>query len=182
MAANFAEINIATLPAFLEKPKILEPTLLDEKKLPAAPTFEVCPVEEGTLAGSSGTSAWSLADEDDLACIVGIGKIFSCAGTPIISSVLITGWLLIKCLGCRLPGGIRSTSGLWDFLEQKRSAQCTVPQERFNIHGFYHKDGTRAGVMNASGGYFLQEDVRQFDNSFFNISNLEATYSKFLAL
>ena len=26
------------------------------------------------------------------------------------------------------------------------------------------------------GGYFLKDDVRQFENSFFGINNLEATY------
>jgi acyl transferase domain-containing protein len=30
--------------------------------------------------------------------------------------------------------------------------------------------------MNADGGYFLEEDVRQFENSFFGINNMEATY------
>lgn len=30
--------------------------------------------------------------------------------------------------------------------------------------------------MDADGGYFLQEDVRKFDNNFFGINNLEATY------
>ncbi|KAF2644242.1 putative polyketide synthase [Massarina eburnea CBS 473.64] len=30
--------------------------------------------------------------------------------------------------------------------------------------------------MNVDGGYFLQTDVRQFDNSFFGINNLEASY------
>ncbi|GAW26376.1 putative polyketide synthase [Rosellinia necatrix] len=73
-------------------------------------------------------------------------------------------------------GGISSPSDLWDFLHKKKSAQCTVPADRYNIDGFYHKDGSRAGVMNVDGGYFLKEDVRQFDNSFFGINNLEASY------
>jgi len=30
--------------------------------------------------------------------------------------------------------------------------------------------------MRADGGYFLKRDVRQFDNSFFGINNLETTY------
>ncbi|KAJ2999377.1 hypothetical protein NUW58_g15 [Xylaria curta] len=77
---------------------------------------------------------------------------------------------------CRLPGGVRSPSDLWDFLANNRSAQGPVPSDRFNIKAFYHPDGNRAGAMNADGGYFLQEDVRQFDNSFFGINNLEATY------
>lgn len=41
---------------------------------------------------------------------------------------------------------------------------------------FYHPDGTRAGAMDADGGYFLNEDVRLFDNAFFNINAVEATY------
>lgn len=30
--------------------------------------------------------------------------------------------------------------------------------------------------MNVNGGYFIKEDVRKFDNAFFGINNLEATY------
>ncbi|KAK7954812.1 polyketide synthase [Apiospora saccharicola] len=77
---------------------------------------------------------------------------------------------------CLLPGGIASTSDLWDFLYHKKSAQGTIPEERFNIVGFYHRDNSRAGAMNVDGGYFLQTDVRQFDNTFFGINNLEAAY------
>ncbi|KAI9789487.1 MAG: Type I Iterative PKS [Peltula sp. TS41687] len=73
-------------------------------------------------------------------------------------------------------GGVQSPSDLWDMLLQQKSGQCKVPKTRFNIDGFYHPEGDRAGVMNTMGGYFLQEDVRQFDNSFFGINNLEATY------
>lgn len=51
-----------------------------------------------------------------------------------------------------------------------------MPPERFNIDGFYHPDGSRAGVMDADGGYFLDEDVRLFDNAFFGINAMEATY------
>ncbi|KAI9146991.1 Highly reducing polyketide synthase virA [Paramyrothecium foliicola] len=77
---------------------------------------------------------------------------------------------------CRLPGGIRSASDLWEFLLQKKSAQGQVPASRFNIDAYYHPDGNRAGVMNANGGYFIEEDVRDFENSFFDINNLEATH------
>ncbi|KAI1081301.1 polyketide synthase-like protein [Whalleya microplaca] len=87
-------------------------------------------------------------DEEDLACIVGIG--------------------------CRLPGGIQSPMDLWNFLSNGESAQGQIPVDRFNIKGFYHPDGSRAGVMDADGGYFIQEDVRQFDNDFFGINKLEA--------
>ncbi len=77
---------------------------------------------------------------------------------------------------CRLPGAITSPSSLWDFLVQKQSAQGPAPPERYNLKAFYHPDGSRSGSMDVPGGYFLDEDVRQFDNSFFGINNLEATY------
>ncbi|KAI1423523.1 putative polyketide synthase [Xylaria sp. FL1777] len=92
------------------------------------------------------------------------------------STTFIEKEVCIVGMACRLPGGISSPSELWDFLHQKKSAQCTVPADRYNIGGFYHEDGSRAGVMNVDGGYFLQGDVRQFDNSFFGINNLEASY------
>ncbi|KAL2839981.1 hypothetical protein BJX68DRAFT_271844 [Aspergillus pseudodeflectus] len=84
--------------------------------------------------------------------------------------------MCIVGMACRLPGQIRSPSDLWTFLSNNRSAQGPVPPERFNIKGFYHPDGSRAGAMNVLGGYFLQEDVRDFDNSFFGINDIEATY------
>lgn len=58
----------------------------------------------------------------------------------------------------------------------KKSAQGLVPPERYNIGGYYHPDGNRSGSSNVSGGYFINEDLRQFDNGFFGINNLEATY------
>ncbi|RYP54379.1 hypothetical protein DL768_000796 [Monosporascus sp. mg162] len=92
------------------------------------------------------------------------------------STALDDGAICIAGMACLLPGGIRSPSDLWNFLDKKQSAQGTVPRDRFNIGGFYHKDGKRAGAMNVDGGYFLRTDVRQFDNAFFGINNLEASY------
>lgn len=83
-------------------------------------------------------------------------------------------WLTLTA--CRLPGAINSPQALWDFLVHKQSAQGPVPPERFNGKAFYHPDGSRCGSMDVQGGYFLDEDVRQFDNSFFGINNLEATH------
>ncbi|KAI3334195.1 polyketide synthase-like protein [Ustulina deusta] len=80
-------------------------------------------------------------------------------------------------MACRLPGGVRSPADLWQFLLKKKSAQGVVPPVRYNIKGYYSQEGDKAGVMNVEGGYFLQEDVRQFDNEFFGINNFEATYA-----
>ncbi|KAI1269307.1 beta-ketoacyl synthase [Xylariaceae sp. FL1019] len=81
-------------------------------------------------------------------------------------------------MGCRLPGGIRSPSGLWEFLKNKACAQGPIPSQRFNKDGFYHRpgnNGNRPGLMSVDGGYFLDEDPSSFDNGFFGINNLEAT-------
>lgn len=58
---------------------------------------------------------------------------------------------------------------------EKKSAQGPVPAERYNIDGFYDKV-SRSGTTNVPGGYFIGEDVRDFDNAFFGINNLETTY------
>lgn len=58
---------------------------------------------------------------------------------------------------------------------EKKSAQGPVLPERYNINGFYDKV-SRSGTSNVPGGYFIGEDVRSFDNAFFGINNLEATY------
>ncbi|RDW91779.1 polyketide synthase-nonribosomal peptide synthetase [Coleophoma crateriformis] len=79
-------------------------------------------------------------------------------------------------MGCRLPGGVRSPIELWKLLVAEGSGQCDVPASRWNIDSFYHPNIQRPGSMNTKGGYFLNEDVRDFDNGFFGINNLEATY------
>lgn len=62
-------------------------------------------------------------------------------------------------------------------LVQGRSGQCDIPQSRFNVEAFHHPDGlNRPGSMSTTGGYFLKEDIRDFENSFFGINNREATY------
>ncbi|PFH62268.1 hypothetical protein XA68_14399 [Ophiocordyceps unilateralis] len=101
---------------------------------------------------------------------------FQKSAGPSTSTAVDDNAVCIVGMACHLPGGISSPSALWDFLRDIKSAKCLVPADRFNIDGFYHDDGSRAGVMNVRGGYFLKEDVRQFDNSFFGINNLEASY------
>lgn len=51
-----------------------------------------------------------------------------------------------------------------------------MPPTRFNAPGFYHPNPEHPVSIHSTGGYFIKEDVRSFDNSFFGINNLEATY------
>lgn len=81
--------------------------------------------------------------------------------------------LMSNGAGCRLPGDIASPSQLWDFLAQERCAAGPVPPSRFNNGAYTGELGVPATSV-GPGGYFLKEDVRQFDNQFFGINNREA--------
>lgn len=76
--------------------------------------------------------------------------------------------------GCRLPGGISNPSQLWEFLAEGRSAAGKLPESRFNAAS-YHGGPEQPSTAKALGGYFLEHDIRQFDNQFFGINNREAS-------
>ena len=60
---------------------------------------------------------------------------------------------------------------------EKRSAHSKIPKSRWNVDGFYHPNGAnKIGTMNMDSGYFISEDLKTFENSFFGINNIEATY------
>lgn len=48
-----------------------------------------------------------------------------------------------------------------------------VPKDRFNIHS-YRGSKDEPGTTLPLGGYFLQDDIRNFDNQFFGINNRDA--------
>lgn len=74
--------------------------------------------------------------------------------------------------GCRLPGGASSPSKLWKLLENPRDLVKQI--SRFNQQGFYHPNGQHHGATNVRNGYFLDEDIRNFDPGFFGINPVEA--------
>ena len=61
-----------------------------------------------------------------------------------------------------------------ELLRDGKSGHCEVPHWRYNAPAFYHPNSDRPGSINSTGGYFIQEDVRNFENGFFGINNLEA--------
>ncbi|CRG87308.1 Nonribosomal peptide synthetase 14 [Talaromyces islandicus] len=76
--------------------------------------------------------------------------------------------------GCRFAGGCSSPSQLWDLLQEPRDVATKVPSDRFNIDSFYHPIGSHHGTTNVKESYFISDDVKRFDASFFNISASEA--------
>lgn len=76
--------------------------------------------------------------------------------------------------GCRFPGGASSPSSLWKLLEKPRDVSTEIPDDRFELKGYYHPKGAHHGTTNVQRAYMLQEDFRKFDTGFFNISPNEA--------
>lgn len=51
-----------------------------------------------------------------------------------------------------------------------------VPISRFNIDAHFHQNNERPGSFNVLGGYFLKDDLGQFDPVPFSISPVEAMW------
>ncbi|KAH7077443.1 putative lovastatin nonaketide synthase [Paraphoma chrysanthemicola] len=76
--------------------------------------------------------------------------------------------------GCRFPGAANSPAALWKLLENPRDILSEIPKERFDVRGWYHRDGDHHGTSNVLHSYTLEEDLTKFDANFFGISAGEA--------
>lgn len=75
----------------------------------------------------------------------------------------------------RFPGDATSPRKLWDMVMEARNAKEPIPKSRFSANGFWHKDTSRAGTFGGEkNSYFVKQDIRQFDASFFSITPEEA--------
>ncbi|KAI1174234.1 hypothetical protein F4777DRAFT_393782 [Nemania sp. FL0916] len=75
---------------------------------------------------------------------------------------------------CRFPGGVSSSSQLWDLLCKPRDLTREVPADRFSARGYYHKNGRYHGTTNSIKAYWLDEHPGFFDAAFFSINPKEA--------
>lgn len=75
---------------------------------------------------------------------------------------------------CRFAGGVTSPQALWKLLSDPQDLSKPVPPTRFSIDGFHHHDPEYHGTTNAPQAYWLDQDHRAFDASFFNITPKEA--------
>ncbi|KAH6649445.1 hypothetical protein F5144DRAFT_616611 [Chaetomium tenue] len=80
-------------------------------------------------------------------------------------------------MGCHLPGEVRSPAGFWDMMMNKRTGQTPkVPADRFNIDAHFHDNNDRPGSFGVLGGYFLKDDLSNFDPGLFGITPIEAMW------
>ncbi|KAK0649293.1 hypothetical protein B0T16DRAFT_326350 [Cercophora newfieldiana] len=75
---------------------------------------------------------------------------------------------------CRFAGGVTSPCKLWKLLLNPTDLSRRIPRERFNADGFYHEDAEYHGTTDSPKAYFLDQDHRVFDATFFNIAPKEA--------
>ncbi|KXT11738.1 hypothetical protein AC579_5038 [Pseudocercospora musae] len=85
--------------------------------------------------------------------------------------------IAIVGMGMRFPGESHSSDSFWDLLSKGRDGWRTMPKHRFNLDGYYHPDGARAGSVFVKGSHFLsgeyEKSAKQFDAPFFNITASE---------
>jgi acyl transferase domain-containing protein len=75
-------------------------------------------------------------------------------------------------MAMRLPGGVRDAEGYWDLLYNKRSGQCKVPEDRYNVEAFYGPG--KIGHVNSMHGYFLEGyDLSHIDTAFWTMTKQE---------
>ena len=58
-------------------------------------------------------------------------------------------------------------------INKKSGKTPKVPASRFNIDAHFHKNLERPGSFNVLGGYFLDENLENFDPTFFNMTPIE---------
>lgn len=89
----------------------------------------------------------------------------------------------------KFPGGAETSEEFWKLLVEKRNVASKVPEDRFNIDGFWHPDSTRQGIVgkpprnretgrshlqiNAREAHMLAKDPRSFDAGFFSMAPRE---------
>lgn len=77
--------------------------------------------------------------------------------------------IAIVGVSCRFPGGTDSTKRLWELLINGTNTWSHVPADRYNESAFWHPDPDDPnGSHNHLGGHFLNQDLKDFDNEFFN--------------
>ncbi|KAI0391418.1 hypothetical protein F5Y17DRAFT_409960 [Xylariaceae sp. FL0594] len=77
-------------------------------------------------------------------------------------------------IGCRLPGDVGNAEDFWRLLSTGGSGWSLVPKDRWNADSFYHPDGTMIQSYNTRSGYFMKQDVTDFDSKFFGFAHNEA--------
>ncbi|KAF5646357.1 polyketide synthase [Fusarium sp. NRRL 52700] len=82
--------------------------------------------------------------------------------------------IVIVGVGCGLPGGANNLEKLWELLSEKRNGQAEISNDHWNADSCFDAYPDPKQSMVTKHGYFLPDDISQFDAKFFGISSAEA--------
>lgn len=82
--------------------------------------------------------------------------------------------IAIVGMSCRFPGGADTPEKLWELVHEGRQCWKDVPSDRYNWKAFHHPDPDTKGTHNSRGGFFLDQNLAEFDAGFFSIPAAEA--------
>lgn len=83
--------------------------------------------------------------------------------------------IAIVGMACRLPGNSDTPDKFWEFLKNGGDASTEIPRDRWNYEDYYSADPDMPGKSYVKEASFLNDDIKQFDPSFFGISPNEAS-------
>lgn len=72
-------------------------------------------------------------------------------------------------MSCRFAGGATDPEKLWQLCAEGKTGWSEVPEDRYRIDGHYHPRPDNLNTTNVKGACFLDEDVGNFDATFFNL-------------
>lgn len=75
---------------------------------------------------------------------------------------------------CYFPGGAGNPEQYWELLKKGYDAVCEIPKDRFDVNEYYSEDREEFGKMYTKYAAFLENDIREFDNTHFEIIANEA--------
>ncbi|KLP15072.1 Uncharacterized protein LW94_6470 [Fusarium fujikuroi] len=73
-------------------------------------------------------------------------------------------------LSCKFAGEATNADNLWQMIANGRDAWSQIPLSRFNWAGSFHPDHEKSSTMHVRAGYFINDDLGNFDAAFFNLS------------
>ncbi|KAF5120168.1 Ochratoxin highly reducing polyketide synthase ota1 [Metarhizium anisopliae] len=72
-------------------------------------------------------------------------------------------------LACRYGGDVKNSSELLRHVMKAKSVYGAVPEGRLDARHLYHPATGHIGSIYSNGGYFLKDDINNFDSAFFQL-------------
>ncbi|KNG44599.1 polyketide synthase [Stemphylium lycopersici] len=78
--------------------------------------------------------------------------------------------IAIVGISCKFGGAASNLDSLWHTLASGASCWSQIPKSRFDVASTYHPDPLRTDSLHVKGGFFIEDDLTEFDAPFFNLT------------